>query len=70
MDIVIARELEIVGSHGLTAHDYPAMLGFLESRQIDPGLLVEQQLTLEQLPEALAAMKVYSTTGVAVVTRF
>jgi len=70
MDIVIARELEIVGSHGLAAHEYPAMLEFLESRQIDPGQLVEQELTLEQLPEALAAMKVYSTTGVAVVTQF
>lgn len=29
MDVVIARELDLLGSHGLAAHDYPALLGDL-----------------------------------------
>ena len=27
MDLVIARELELLGSHGMAAHDYPEMMG-------------------------------------------
>jgi alcohol dehydrogenase len=70
MDTVIARELEIVGSHGLGAHDYPQMLDMIESRRIDPGLLLDRELSLDEVPEALISMRDFTGSGIAVVTKF
>ena len=70
MDAVIARELELVGSHGLAAHDYPGMLALIASGQLELGLLLDRELSLDEVPAALAAMRDFSGTGVTVVTRF
>jgi D-arabinose 1-dehydrogenase-like Zn-dependent alcohol dehydrogenase len=53
---VIAHELEIIGSHGMAAHDYPAMLAMVASGRLRPDLLVTRRLTLEQGADALPAM--------------
>ena len=52
----IAEELEIRGSHGMPAHDYPAMLARIASGELDPGRLIGRRVRLEDLPAALAAM--------------
>jgi alcohol dehydrogenase len=70
MDAVIARELEILGSHGLAAGDYAELLALIESGRVDPGLLVDREISLDQVPEELIAMRNFSGDGVAVVTRF
>ncbi|HUD76342.1 MAG TPA: hypothetical protein VMR00_00690 [Streptosporangiaceae bacterium] len=56
MDLVIARELEILGSHGMAARDYPPMLAMIADRRLRPDLLVTRQISLDQAPAALAAM--------------
>jgi threonine dehydrogenase-like Zn-dependent dehydrogenase len=56
MDLVIARELEIYGSHGMAAGDYPPMLAQVADGTLRPGLLVGQVIELEQAGRALAAM--------------
>ncbi len=56
MDLVIARELEIYGSHGMAARDYPAMLAQVADGTLRPGLLVGDVIGLEQAGAALAAM--------------
>ena len=53
---VIAHELEIVGSHGMAAHDYPAMLAMVAAGRLRPDLLVTRRLTLDDGADALAAM--------------
>jgi alcohol dehydrogenase len=40
MDLVIARELELYGSHGMAARDYPPMLALVADRTLHPELLV------------------------------
>ncbi|HET7017538.1 MAG TPA: zinc-dependent alcohol dehydrogenase family protein [Streptosporangiaceae bacterium] len=71
MDLVIARELEIYGSHGMPARDYPAMLALITDQRLRPELLVTREITLDEAPAALAAMDQHSTTGgVAVITSF
>ena len=42
MDAVIAGELEIMGSHGMAAHEYPSMLGAVASGDFRPIELVER----------------------------
>ena len=56
MGLVIARELEIYGSHGMAARDYPAMLAQVADGTLRPGLLVGEVIGLEQAGAALAAM--------------
>ncbi|HXD60387.1 MAG TPA: zinc-dependent alcohol dehydrogenase family protein [Lacisediminihabitans sp.] len=67
MDLVIARELEILGSHGMAAHDYPAMLERIASGAIDPALLVGRTIGLEEAPAALASMDAHAHPGMTVI---
>ena len=53
---VDARELEIYGSHGMAARDYPAMLRMVADGTLRPGLLIGEVIELGQVGRALAAM--------------
>ena len=57
---VIARELTVLGSHGMPAHDYPALLDLVRSGGLRPQDLISRRITLAEAPAALAAM---STPG-------
>jgi D-arabinose 1-dehydrogenase-like Zn-dependent alcohol dehydrogenase len=67
MDLVIARELELLGSHGMAAHAYPEMLALVQSGRLRPGDLVTSRIGLEEAPRALVAMSDASPTGVTVI---
>ena len=56
MDRVVAHELELHGSHGMAAHEYPAMLALVEDGTLRPDLLVGSVIGLDEAGEALAAM--------------
>ncbi len=56
MDRVIAWELEIYGSHGMPAADYPVMLELVRSGVLRPGELVGAVIGLDGAGAALAAM--------------
>ena len=56
MDLVVARELEILGSHGMAAHDYAAMLASIAEGRLDPRRLVGRTIGLDEAPAALMAM--------------
>ena len=53
---IIALELELLGSHGMSAHEYPAMLDEIARGALDPSALVGRTITLDAAPAALAAM--------------
>ena len=69
MDLVVARELEIYGSHGMAARDYPAMMGMVADGTLQPGLLVGAVIGLEGTGRALAAMDGLSATAGMTVVR-
>ncbi len=56
MDRVIAWELELYGSHGMAAHEYPAMLEAVAAGVLRPDRLVTREIGLDEVPAALAAM--------------
>jgi alcohol dehydrogenase len=56
MGRVIARELELLGSHGMPATDYPAMLELVASGRVDPAALVSRVISLDEGGAAIAAM--------------
>lgn len=63
MDLVVARELQVLGSHGMPAGDYPAMLGLIASGDLDPRRLVGSVIDLAEAPAALRAMDDSSTAA-------
>jgi alcohol dehydrogenase len=56
LGLAVARELEIVGSHGMAAHDYAAMLARVTSGELDPARLVRRRIGLDEAAAALPAM--------------
>ncbi|MEU6067101.1 zinc-dependent alcohol dehydrogenase family protein [Streptomyces sp. NPDC047082] len=63
----LALELELLGSHGMAAHTYPAMLELVRSGVLRPDLLVTSTIPLDAAPAALAAMDTAPGAGVTVV---
>jgi len=70
MDQVIARELEILGSHGMQAHRYPDMLTLIAAGKLQPAKLIDRTVTLEEGITVLQNMHRFETIGVTVIDRF
>lgn len=70
MGKVIADELELIGSHGMQAHRYGAMLDMVQSGKLRPEKLIGDRISLEESIGALMNMDNFQTVGVTVVTRF
>lgn len=69
MNRVIAQELEIYGSHGMAAHEYPAMLALVADGSLRPDRLVGNVVPLDQAGAALAAMDLPATSpGMTVIS--
>ncbi|MDQ2704550.1 MAG: zinc-dependent alcohol dehydrogenase family protein [Pseudomonadota bacterium] len=67
---VIAFELEILGSHGMQAFRYQAMMEMIRTGKLKPDLLIGKHIGLDDAPRALMAMGDFEGTGIGVVTRF
>lgn len=67
---VIARELRILGSHGIQAHRYPALLGMIEAGQLHPDRLIRRRISLDEAGLALVGMDEFRHVGVSVITSF
>ena len=61
-DLVVGRELQLLGSHGMAAVDYPAMLAMVADGRLDPARLVGSVITLDEAGAALAGMDDPSAT--------
>ncbi|WP_298586255.1 zinc-dependent alcohol dehydrogenase family protein [uncultured Kocuria sp.] len=62
---VIGWELDLLGSHGMAAADYPAMMSLIEQGALQPERLVERTIGLE---EAAALLPVFDQATVAGMT--
>lgn len=70
MDRVIANELELIGSHGMQAHRYPALLAMIEAGTLKPNLLLGRTISLEEAMVELPSMKNFMGIGMTVIDRF
>lgn len=66
---VIARELDLVGVHGMAVGHYPALLRLVASGAVRPGRLIRRRIALEEASDALAAMGSGGGEGITVVDR-
>ena len=70
MELVIARELEIVGSHGMQAQQYPRMLAMIRDGRLKPDQLVSQTVDLEHAAATLGDPEALHVAGVSVIDKF
>lgn len=70
MDQVIAKELELLGSHGMPAHQYGALLDMIVAGKLHPAQLIGKTITLEEAPAELEALGHFRGIGVTVIDRF
>lgn len=70
MGKVIAHELEILGSHGMQAHDYPAMVQMINSGALKPEQLITRTISLNDAPQELMQMDKFSNIGVTIIDPF
>lgn len=68
-DLVVSYELEVHGSHGMAARDYPAMLAKVAACELRPDELVGRVISLAEAPAALMAIDsaTATTAGMTVV---
>jgi D-arabinose 1-dehydrogenase-like Zn-dependent alcohol dehydrogenase len=67
MDLVIAYELQVLGTHGMAAHAYPELLALITAGALRPDRLVTQQLPLDAAPDALATLDRPSVPGIRLI---
>ena len=64
---VIAWELNLLGSHGMAARDYPEMLALVASGALDPSLLVKREVGIEVGAVALKDLDKQVTGGITII---
>ena len=64
---VIAWELEVLGSHGMAAADYPGMLALIASGALEPQRLIERVVGLDEAAELLPRMDSANVAGMTMV---
>jgi alcohol dehydrogenase len=67
MHEVIAKELQLIGSHGMQAHQYPKMMDWISSGKMHPEKLLGKIISLEESCEALTDLDSFRNTGVTVI---
>lgn len=70
MDIVIAKELQLFGSHGMAAHTYPEMLDMISKGQLIPKKLINGTVDLKKGIEILVNMDTFNHSGITVINEF
>ncbi len=56
MELVISSELQLLGSHGMSAWAYPAMMTEIADGLLDPQRLIRGVIGLDDVPERLATL--------------
>jgi alcohol dehydrogenase len=64
---VIAWELDLLGSHGMSAVDYPEMMALVESGKLDPSVLIKREIGLEEGALALASFDTSPASGITII---
>ena len=70
MGQVIGKELEILGSHGMQAHQYDPMLQMIVHGKLQPKQLIGKTVTLEESLAELQSMDRFQGVGVTVINQF
>lgn len=69
MAMVAGRELELIGSHGFASDALPDLLDRIAQGQLDPGRLVQREVSLREGARILERMDHESPLGITMITQ-
>ena len=64
---VIGWELDVLGSHGMAATDYPGMLALIEAGSLQPQRLIERTIGLDEAAELLPRFDQATVAGMTMI---
>jgi len=67
---LIAKEIEIIGSHGMPLADYKIIFDLISGGKIDLSLLIDRTVRLEDLYQEILNMDSYSNSGMVIIDQF
>ncbi|UTW55245.1 zinc-dependent alcohol dehydrogenase family protein [Kordiimonas sp. SCSIO 12610] len=70
MNLVIGRELDLLGSHGMQAHKYPDMLEMITDGRLEPQRLLGNTVALSDAASILMTMAEVPPDGLSVIDDF
>jgi D-arabinose 1-dehydrogenase-like Zn-dependent alcohol dehydrogenase len=70
IDLIVLKEIRVIGSVGMQAPHYPTMLRMVEQGRLKPGDLVHRTIPLEEAGNVVAAMDDFATLGVTVIDKY
>ena len=70
IDTMVTDEREFYGSYGMPPQEYDEIFRMMERGRLDPGKIVSETVSLEDVPEKIAALGDYETVGIPVVDEF
>jgi threonine dehydrogenase-like Zn-dependent dehydrogenase len=66
IDMIVGMELEMLGSFGMPATRYPAMLAMIASGRLDPGKMVTSTCSLNGINKVFDEMAKFQNVGITV----
>jgi len=70
VDLIVQKEIRLIGSLGMGPVSYPYMLSMIEQGKLSPKRLVSRTIPIEEAGDVLASMGDFGTLGVVVVDRW
>jgi alcohol dehydrogenase len=67
MDRVLGWELDLLGSHGMAAADYPGMLALIERGELRPQALIERVVGLDEAAHLLPVFDTAAPAGMTII---
>lgn len=70
MGMVMGKELELIGSHGMQAHAFNPMLEMITTGKLQPSKMISRTVTLEESINVLERMGDFPESGLVVIDQF
>ncbi len=70
VDTMVTDEREFYGSYGMPPHEYGEMFRMMSQGKLDPGRIVSETISLEEVPDKVAAFGDYENVGIPVCNEF
>ena len=67
LETVYSRQISIMGTRGIAASRFSALLGMIAGGRLDPARMITRRIGLSESGDALAVMNGYSGVGVTVI---
>ena len=70
IDTMVTDEREFYGSYGMPPQEYEEIFSMMDAGKIEPGRIVTETVSLDEVPDVVASMDDYGTVGIPVCTEF